>query len=445
MGGKMKLMYLPYLFLMIPISLGAVESKRDYYEVLGVARDATIDDIRKAYRRLALAIHPDRDPKNSDGVHFQKAAEAYEVLSDTDKRRIYDRLGSQPTHETSNSSNASPRPEGMLWVHFADFLSAYRPYDVEKMTHEPEWLRTLKMGKTIRTHRDEEVGVVYLKRIDRERGEVQLEVVAPRCIYQEMGGNRFVADFYTFNYPLSTLTKLFFFDQDVLIGNDIEGFRHSPPLRIRFWTKKPGFLVEWRGEYIDAIEFDQKFEVKHDYQSEYYHPYILESGDSRLPIFLTGWPVPIPAGAAVGALEGHFMYAVADEVYDEGALWTTLRTINLQRNGRNGGRLNALRIVTPEQHRKLSEELLALPKRKRKAINDSLDRVVDYSRARVIWPSQVRSSEARLAYLAAGGRGISNVSLVFRNCLQVIFHAFARSPQPFAGNGKSALQLQNDY
>ena len=68
--------------------------QRDYYEVLGVERDAAAEAIKKAYRALALKYHPDRNPGDSDAeAHFKEATEAYEVLSHEDKRRIYDAYG----------------------------------------------------------------------------------------------------------------------------------------------------------------------------------------------------------------------------------------------------------------------------------------------------------------------------------------------------------------
>ncbi|HUP65383.1 MAG TPA: molecular chaperone DnaJ [Thermoanaerobaculia bacterium] len=72
----------------------ASTEKRDYYEVLGVARDASVDEIKKAYRRLALKHHPDKNPGDKVAEErFKEAAEAYAVLSDSDKRASYDRFG----------------------------------------------------------------------------------------------------------------------------------------------------------------------------------------------------------------------------------------------------------------------------------------------------------------------------------------------------------------
>lgn len=67
--------------------------RRDYYEVLGVARTADEREIKKAYRKLAMDFHPDRNPSPDAENKFKEASEAYEVLSDPDKRNIYDRAG----------------------------------------------------------------------------------------------------------------------------------------------------------------------------------------------------------------------------------------------------------------------------------------------------------------------------------------------------------------
>jgi molecular chaperone DnaJ len=73
-------------------------SKRDFYEILGVAKSSSQDEIKKAYRKVAMQFHPDRNPGDKAAEEkFKEAAEAYEILSDTDKRAQYDRFGHQAT------------------------------------------------------------------------------------------------------------------------------------------------------------------------------------------------------------------------------------------------------------------------------------------------------------------------------------------------------------
>ena len=69
-------------------------AKRDYYEVLGVGKDASADEIKRAYRRMAMKYHPDKNPDNKEAeAKFKECAEAYEVLSDQSKRQRYDQFG----------------------------------------------------------------------------------------------------------------------------------------------------------------------------------------------------------------------------------------------------------------------------------------------------------------------------------------------------------------
>lgn len=94
--------------------------KRDYYEVLSVERMASVEEIKKSYRKLALQYHPDRNPDNKEAEEkFKEATEAYEVLSDGDKRARYDRFGHQGVKNTDygHYSNAND-----IFSHFADIF-----------------------------------------------------------------------------------------------------------------------------------------------------------------------------------------------------------------------------------------------------------------------------------------------------------------------------------
>ena len=68
-------------------------TKRDYYEILGVGRDASKSEVKKAYRKLALRYHPDKNPSKEAEERFKEISEAYAVLFDDEKRRLYDQYG----------------------------------------------------------------------------------------------------------------------------------------------------------------------------------------------------------------------------------------------------------------------------------------------------------------------------------------------------------------
>ncbi|MCK6545259.1 molecular chaperone DnaJ [Myxococcota bacterium] len=99
--------------------------KRDYYEVLGVARDADQKTIKSSYRKLALKYHPDRNPNDpSAEERFKEAAEAYEVLSDDDKRALYDRGG----FEGLRSRGFNPGFQGDVGDIFSQFQDIFAEF-----------------------------------------------------------------------------------------------------------------------------------------------------------------------------------------------------------------------------------------------------------------------------------------------------------------------------
>jgi len=95
-------------------------SKRDYYETLGISKGATAEEIKKAYRRKAKELHPDRNADNpaSEGL-FKEANEAYEVLKDSNKKAAYDRYG-HAAFEGGMGGGGGGRPGGQ-----GDFSSAF--------------------------------------------------------------------------------------------------------------------------------------------------------------------------------------------------------------------------------------------------------------------------------------------------------------------------------
>src|SRR5579883_1777486 len=95
--------------------------KRDYYEILGVEKNASEDDVKRSYRKLAIQYHPDRNPGNAEAEEkFKEATEAYEVLSDTDKRARYDRFGHQGMR---NNDYGHYQNTEDIFSHFSDIFS----------------------------------------------------------------------------------------------------------------------------------------------------------------------------------------------------------------------------------------------------------------------------------------------------------------------------------
>ena len=96
-------------------------AKRDYYEVLGVNKDASDEDIKKAYRKLAMKHHPDRNPDDKTSeAKFKEAKEAYEILTDARKRAAYDQFGHAGVDAASGFGAGRAGPEG-----FGGFADAF--------------------------------------------------------------------------------------------------------------------------------------------------------------------------------------------------------------------------------------------------------------------------------------------------------------------------------
>lgn len=99
----------------------AVSAKRDYYEVLGVGRDSEPSQIKRAYRKAAMKHHPDRNPGDAEAEEkFKEAAEAFEVLNDPEKRRLYDQFGHEgPSRAGFSGFSGSDE----IFSHFGDLFS----------------------------------------------------------------------------------------------------------------------------------------------------------------------------------------------------------------------------------------------------------------------------------------------------------------------------------
>ena len=98
-----------------------MSSKRDYYEILGVGRHASLDEVKRAYRKLALKYHPDRNRGDTQvETKFKEATEAYEVLRDEQKRKLYDQFGHQGVN-----AGASAGGNGFGHAAYTDFSDIF--------------------------------------------------------------------------------------------------------------------------------------------------------------------------------------------------------------------------------------------------------------------------------------------------------------------------------
>jgi len=129
--------------------------KKDFYEILGVEKNATPEDIKAAYRKLALKYHPDRNPNNKDAEEkFKAAAEAYEVLSDPQKRSQYDQFGHSDFSQFQNSGGygQGTRMED-IFENFGDIFGSmfggHSNHSKTKRTKGPEPIKGNNLAKEI--------------------------------------------------------------------------------------------------------------------------------------------------------------------------------------------------------------------------------------------------------------------------------------------------------
>jgi DnaJ-class molecular chaperone len=142
-------------------------SKQDYYDVLGLAKTATEDEIKKAYRKLAMKYHPDRNQEADAEVKFKEAKEAYETLSDPEKKASYDQYGfAGPTSPFSHSGRG-----GHFGVHPQDFEDILKTmfgrggFDFnERSPSKPTYLINISLadafiGKTVKVNNNTTVNI----------------------------------------------------------------------------------------------------------------------------------------------------------------------------------------------------------------------------------------------------------------------------------------------
>ena len=100
-----------------------MSEKRDYYEVLEVSKNASADEIKKAYRKQAIKYHPDKNPGDKEAEEkFKEAAEAYEVLSDPQKRQRYDQFGHAGVNGGAGGFGGGGMSMDDIFSHFGDIF-----------------------------------------------------------------------------------------------------------------------------------------------------------------------------------------------------------------------------------------------------------------------------------------------------------------------------------
>jgi molecular chaperone DnaJ len=105
-------------------------AKRDYYEILGVGKSASKDELKKAYRKIAIKYHPDKNPDNPEAEDkFKEAAEAYEVLNDEQKKQQYDRFGHEGMRGAGGGFSGGGMSMDDIFSQFGDVFGGHNPFE----------------------------------------------------------------------------------------------------------------------------------------------------------------------------------------------------------------------------------------------------------------------------------------------------------------------------
>lgn len=172
------------LSLFLLFLVGASNEEQSYYDILGLRKDATLGDVKKAYRKLALVHHPDRNPGHEEEatLKFRQISEAYQVLSDESSRKEYDRslrFGQGTTTTSQGGTGRQWQRRGGYRDPFAQFNDLFRndPFFNEAFKDMDDiFARTFREGGAFNTHKKNEGWAEWLGRKALEKLNINVQI-----------------------------------------------------------------------------------------------------------------------------------------------------------------------------------------------------------------------------------------------------------------------------